>query len=861
MKLTTLSGFVLLLCAVASADESTVEFTTKPSVIQDGKKAIIHFEMSAGTDVEVGILDAKGEVVRHLAAGVLGGKKPPPPFASGLSQRIEWDRCDDYGDPVADASTCSVRVRAGMGVRLDRIVGGDPYAFYSSEMGQGDHAAWRITGLEAKSDGTVYVLGNANNYGPPALRRYDARGDYLSTVFPPPAGKKLEEVKGWGIYAGEDGAYAFQYNDLSSPALSLTPICGTRGSIATLIPSADNDRLLLERDYKLMGVNTDGSVPLKPILDDLLVNEPALAPAVKNPRRGPWKLTGPRQICPSLDGRHFYLSGVFAGAMEQGRRVGAEPTGPWRDGQVFKVDVATRKASVFFALDEDQVISDLEARQVSPIADARYGAYAALQGVAVDAEGRVFICDRQNERILVLDPDGKIIREIPLAYADVIAVGPKSKALFVTTRTGHFHGKGELRLLKFSDWSKDTVPVSTVRLCEVRHYSQPTRLAVVEFQGEVFVWVAYTTLPVRVYRDEGAELELVKDFYEAGPQRALDLQHISVDSKTGDIYVPDGFDRCFRITDWDDPIFERCMQDEQTPLPALSVAIDARNRWLYAHADRKEVVRYKLDGKFLSPAPVGRSAEDSNVTPILSNDWRIGLGHGDRGIAAAPDGSLATLGALGKGPDYSGYLRYFDAAPDRAPWDGRLFKNFGEKVRAAGVRFDVQGNLYAGKIDGEPGNPPKGFENDANFLRSTGRIYKYAATGSLRSGNLFPTEPVAPEKVYDVQYGAIGPKFARTPRFGVDGYGRIYYPTSLASRVTVIDNEGNPVIAFGAYGNRDSMGKLEGDLVPTADIPMAWPNSVDATDDYIYVSDIVNIRLLRIAKTFALDALVRIPAD
>ena len=30
-----------------------------------------------------------------------------------------------------------------------------------------------------------------------------------------------------------------------------------------------------------------------------------------------------------------------------------------------------------------------------------------------------------------------------------------------------------------------------------------------------------------------------------------------------------------------------------------------------------------------------------------------------------------------------------------------------------------------------------------------------------------------------------------------------------------------------------------------------WPNSVDATDDYIYVTDIVNIRLLRLKKTFA----------
>jgi hypothetical protein len=31
---------------------------------------------------------------------------------------------------------------------------------------------------------------------------------------------------------------------------------------------------------------------------------------------------------------------------------------------------------------------------------------------------------------------------------------------------------------------------------------------------------------------------------------------------------------------------------------------------------------------------------------------------------------------------------------------------------------------------------------------------------------------------------------------------------------------------------------------------MAWPNSVDATDDFICVSDALNVRLMRLAKTF-----------
>ena len=227
------------IAAVAGEAAAAPRFTQPPRVTRsaDGKTRV-EFAVGSRMDVEVAILDAHNSVVCHLAAGMIGGDNPPPfPLKPGLAQSLDWDGKDDYGQPLKDAATSSIRVRASMSVKLDRIVGGDPYAYYSKEMGQGDHAAWRVTGLEAKPDGTVYVLGNANNYGPPALRAYSAFGEYLRTVFPPPAGKALDTVKGWGVNVREDGTWTPQYNDLSSPALSRTPICGTRGKIATLIPS------------------------------------------------------------------------------------------------------------------------------------------------------------------------------------------------------------------------------------------------------------------------------------------------------------------------------------------------------------------------------------------------------------------------------------------------------------------------------------------------------------------------------------------------------------------------------------------------------------------------------------------------
>jgi hypothetical protein len=81
--------------------------------------------VSAPTDVEVTVLGADGKVVRHLAAGVLGGKHlAPEPLKAGLVQEILWDSKDDFGKPAADGPF-KVRVRTGMGFKLRRLIGQD----------------------------------------------------------------------------------------------------------------------------------------------------------------------------------------------------------------------------------------------------------------------------------------------------------------------------------------------------------------------------------------------------------------------------------------------------------------------------------------------------------------------------------------------------------------------------------------------------------------------------------------------------------------------------------------------------------------------------------------------------------------
>lgn len=99
--------------------ENTCEFVAKPAVKKIGHdKYEITFEVSAPTDVEVGILDPAGKVINHLAAGALQGKySPPDPLVPGLAQKLTWNSNDDCGSPV-QAAGCKVRVKLGVRPKL-----------------------------------------------------------------------------------------------------------------------------------------------------------------------------------------------------------------------------------------------------------------------------------------------------------------------------------------------------------------------------------------------------------------------------------------------------------------------------------------------------------------------------------------------------------------------------------------------------------------------------------------------------------------------------------------------------------------------------------------------------------------------
>ena len=178
--------FLLVLAGTARAAEPAAApaFATPPAAARAGEAVKISFAAAAPTDCEVAVVDGAGNVVRHLAAGVLGGKTPPPaPLKPGLAQEILWDGLADLGKPAP--AGCRARVRLGTTARLGKVL--------MDERG----IAWSARAAAVGPDGLVYVLQeHAQTKSTWLIEAYTQEGKYVRTVAPYPANLPAERLAG-----------------------------------------------------------------------------------------------------------------------------------------------------------------------------------------------------------------------------------------------------------------------------------------------------------------------------------------------------------------------------------------------------------------------------------------------------------------------------------------------------------------------------------------------------------------------------------------------------------------------------------------------------------------------------------------
>jgi len=163
------------------------------------------------------VADAQGKVVRHLAAGMLGGKNPPPePLKAGLVQAIEWNLRDDAGKPAA-GGPFKVPVRLGMKPWLEKILGQVPGGFFGS-----------IEALTVSPTGELYVLDvEQGKVGRAELKVLDKDGKYLRTIAPYPANTPKERTESVGHILADGERIPMLFSGHANTVYPM--VCGIRG--------------------------------------------------------------------------------------------------------------------------------------------------------------------------------------------------------------------------------------------------------------------------------------------------------------------------------------------------------------------------------------------------------------------------------------------------------------------------------------------------------------------------------------------------------------------------------------------------------------------------------------------------------
>ncbi|MBY0522899.1 MAG: hypothetical protein K2R98_05855 [Gemmataceae bacterium] len=856
-----LAGFVCL-STVAVTQAAEISFSKPPVATRSGDKTTITFTVSGAADVEVAVLDAKGEVVRHLAAGVLGAKNAPPePLKQGLGQSLEWDGKDDFGKP-AHGGPFKVRVRAGLDAKLSGFIGADPYRFGTTNSLATDEA------------GNLYVMAfeGPANQNTITLRVFNPDGSYQRTLLPFPSDLKpdaLPDIARW-----DDKAKAFYARNHSS----LNPCFYPWGSDSAQIVSASTKNgVVLVSGKTIYRFNPDGSVKSKPL---------AMWSAKAQLKSPNWLKA---QVAASPDGRYLYYSNV-AGTVYDGKKP-SDVDAKWPQGRVYRHDTSKPDADpvAFF----DLPLPDFE-KQPYWMPSA-WDKKTAAGGLAVDAKGNVFVGDLVNQEVVEISPEGKKVSASKVPWPDKVLVDSKSGTLYVSSLPVSRAGKPPAKILKVVGRGMEAKVAAEYPL---KNTGEPG-LAFGTANGKGVIWVTAGDSVVCL-ADEGAKFTEVATSFKATPESEDAFNRIAVDWERDEVYASDGVNRMWRY----DGLTGKgglLKKDGKTYwMTDVSVGYD---RLLYARTGEGFSGAFERLTRDLAPAPF-KDTGTHVLSPYIYS--RYGIGFSEHGIGVGPRGQTYLSWMY----DWNKYL-LGGFGGDGKPLQGKYLKGKIKEdsykrgmpkeldsavvgplpVSNGGIRVDLQGNIYLGmRLRPADSSTPAGFAKDPAYETWTGSIVQFGPEGgtvtNTGSGDDQPVGDLpkvvmsnksvvaGAKKVYSgvgsFSGGGYGANSSvcvcRVPRFDLDRYGRLYFPNVVTHSVTVLDNAGNEVKSFGTYGNFDSQyvspGSKDGKpVVSTSPIPFAWPMAVGVSKNHVYVCDTGNRRVARVAFTYAAEALAEIKSE
>jgi hypothetical protein len=840
MKPSWRSSIVILLLIASPVAAQQPRLSSPPKAARSGDQVSVVFSVNQPTDVEVAVLDAKGKVVRHLAAGVLGGKNPPPaPLKPGLQQQVLWDGKDDVGKP-GGSGPFQFRVRIGTSVRFGKMIGGSPYTGSVATM------PFRapVNGLVTDAEGNVYVLmmsavGSHGNSGmwPWHLRKFDRQGTYVRTILPYPPSTDSGQASGFQLIGSKSLTPALQ--------TSLYPVFTVLGN--EIMPRLIDGQVVFVHSEarRLNFLALDGSNRLRTVpmwSEKTKINCPSWLDI---------------QTAISPDGKYAYYSNL-AGVAYDGKKPGdIDPL--WPQGRIYRQNLSQpgTEPAVFF----DFGLPDWDREKYwMPSA---WDKKSAAAGIDIDAAGNVLVCDLVNHQVVEISPAGKKLSVVKVPWPDRVLVSRKTGDLYVISRQV---SRGQLppaTLYRIAGRGPQRKVMAELPL--------PGTIgggATLDETGKVPVlWLAgmvprgKTETVGKLFRveDQGAKLVVTGDSFLNRDENAIAfVGYMDVDREAELVYVTRSGGTVWRY-------HGETGKGGPLEIRAVDLAVGpGGDIWTWGTSGGYEgpIARYTRD---LKPVPIG-STEKHTYGYLYG---RAGRGASVCGLDVDLHGRVyATWGTN------DCHVRVYDSKGDLVDFPGskKLVDKDGKEVPVAiagvtgyggSIRVDAAGNIYllqAGVLKDHPA--PPGFDKDEGYRNAVGTIYKFPPTGGevLTSNGtvkgvlnaLMSYSGCGPVS----RWRAVGACACTKPRFDVDGFGRLYIPNAITFSVSVRDNAGNEIVQFGGYGNHDCQGP--GSAEPRPDIPLGWPVTAGASDRFIYVGDCLNHRVVRVDRHYAGEAVVRV---
>jgi hypothetical protein len=841
------------------------KFAAAPAVRAADGKFTITFTLSVATDVEVAILNEKSEVVRHLAAGLLGPNAPAPFAKDSLEQKIVWDGNDDVGKAVA--GSCSARVSAGLTSKLEKFVG------YEA------NNVPAVVSVTVGKSGELFVMGSFSYRGETEMRVFDRDGKYLRTIIPYPANTPVERLASVG---------QIQLDGERLPVL----LNGVVRSTYPLINGMRRQNAVLTAKNQLIMVSAIGTLAEQGTPRHLLAFHPEggapegvefVGPQLRKGTTGMLGGCGEaavptfNHLAASPDGETLYLTdSPYAHIHGKGRH------------GVLRLKWADKESGALFAGNDEAGSDD--------------GHFNTPAGLACDKDGNLYVCDWGNNRVMIFSSNGKLAGKFAVTQPVQMAVHPQSGEIYILSCApdkNPNHGWGtDVVISKFSAFGK----------------GEPKELGHTAMKGVELMALDATASPPRLWiygKDGLCPLTDKNGQFESGVsilknQGVVAPWYVAADAARNKIYYYE------RMTHASRPEIYVC-DTETGARKVLTNGVDVgvdRDGNVYIYNGSDTIERMDPSGKPLSFSAVG----SNKLKTKGSRDYGPNLGM--PGFAVAPNGNIYVLRAsnYGNGEAYGSRMDVYDA-------DGKLLTENvidGLGYGDCGVGVDAAGNIYIGanlksaddpylkpfkdKVpvkpwafwSGPPRDVPWRYPHVNSYLFYWGSILKFGPKGGIVYGehpwNLknpsykakpadslanAPADAVSyrsPSLSYEIkvsgaqwrQFGfgmvpSSGDNLLPDPgcvchnsHFAVDAYGRVYFPDPFIFSVEALDTNGNRIARIGRYGNADSGGP--GSKQPEPAIPFGCPTSVAYSNGKLFVSDSVNRRFVVVALEHEVEA-------